>query len=304
MHWRTSSGSEPCVSMMSRATRSLLGWLTHAGSPSRASTPAAPARPRRARRRRGAPASSEGLADRHTDGLTVAQGYGGQPSRPPDAVHRYEPMPADRAGSVGGRTHGTDVTDHGEARLAAPPIPPGHHRAARAPRPDRDHRQGAARTRPRPAPRRRRPGAGRQRRRTDRRTGGRGGVQLTTRAGARDGNTDRRRRGPACPRRQGSARVRLRRVDRRVARQADEAAGVAHRAARTVDVPLPRRRELRRDAVPHGRHARPLAPGPRRNDDRVCVPRRSDQGRVGARARDAARPVPAHRRQHVLGERA
>ena len=47
------------------------------------------------------------------------------------------------------------------------------------------------------------------------------------------------------PRRQGLARVRFRRVDRRRAEEPDEAARVGHRAAVAVDVPVPGRRELR-----------------------------------------------------------
>jgi broad specificity phosphatase PhoE len=76
-----------------------------------------------------------------------------------------------------------------------------------------------------------------------------------------------------------------------------------HGAARAVVVPLPRRRELHRDADPHRRCARPAARRAPRRRDRVRLARRPDQG--GRRPRDGHphRPVPAHRHQHLLDQR-
>ena len=109
--------------------------------------------------------------------------------------------------------------------------------------------------------------------------------------------------GQRATRRAGPARVRLRRVDRRRAAEADEEAGVADRAAGAVDVPLPRRRELLGDAAPHRVDARPAARRPPRRHDRVRLPRRPDQGRRRPRPRHPPRPVPAHRHQHVRDQR-
>ena len=139
--------------MMSRATRSLLGCAGACGQPEQGQQlPAAPASAPPGAPTPGAAGCERGVARTGTrTGSQSLKAMARQRSRPPDAVHRCEPMPADRAGSVGGRTpwhrppRTTAATDASSRRRRSAP---GHHRAARAPRPDRDHRQGAARTRP------------------------------------------------------------------------------------------------------------------------------------------------------------
>ena len=104
-------------------------------------------------------------------------------------------------------------------------------------------------------------------------------------------STPRRSSGPARPPRRsprprglraagrhGPARVRLRRVDRRRAEEADEAARVGHRAAGAVDVPLPGRRELHRDAAPH-RRRRSTACAPPTRAARSCACRTPTRSR-------------------------
>ena len=113
---------------------------------------------------------------------------------------------------------------------------------------------------PGPAPRRRGPRAGRASpaERIAELEAGRRDLQLAARTGPGDRGADRQGARVAHAGRPRPVRVRLRRLDRRRTEEADEAARVAHRAARTVDVPVPGRRELHRDADPDGDDARRL----------------------------------------------
>ena len=155
-----------------------------------------------------------------------------------------------------------------------------HDRAPRPPRPDADDRQAPARPGARAAPRRRRTRAGRAGRRADRRARSASTPSTPRRS---SGPARRRRRSPR-PRglqaagRARPARVRLRRLDRRRAEEADEAARVAHRAAGAVDVPLPGRRELHRDAAPH-RRRRSTRCAPRTPAARSCACRTPTRSR-------------------------
>ena len=144
------------------------------------------------------------------------------------------------AGQVKERIHGLHTKlQHrdGETKASTPlvdVVPVG------APRPDADDRQGPARPRPGPAPRRgRREQAEAAAERIAALKHGRRRLRVAARARRETAAPIAKARGLKVQRRQGPARVRLRRLDRRRAEEADEAARVEHGAACPVDVPLP-----------------------------------------------------------------
>ena len=146
-----------------------------------------------------------------------------------------------------GWRHRTNAT----VRPPWPVRPP--RRDLRPPRPDADDRQGPARARRRPArwPTR----AAQQAQAVAERLASHKNIaavyasplQRTRETAAPIGKA----LGQRVQHRQGSARVRLRRVDRRRPREAAQAAGVESGAAQPVGIPLPRRRELHRDGDAH-----------------------------------------------------